>query len=63
MAAMVRSVRSLTRVMKVLRWEVTWVEEEWRKEMKSRITEAINCTETSGTESLVLRGAVGCESH
>ena len=26
MAAMMRSVRSLTRVTRVLRWEVTWVE-------------------------------------
>ena len=42
MVAMVRSVRSLMTVMKVLRWEVTWVEEECRYEMKMRMTDAIN---------------------
>ena len=56
---MMRSVRSLMRVMKVLRCEVTCVEEEWRNEMKMRMTAAINWTDTSVTEPTVFRGAVG----
>ena len=47
------------RVMMVLRCEVTCVEEEWRKEMKMRMTAAINWTDTSVTEPTVFRGAVG----
>ena len=63
MVAMMMSVRSLTRVTKVLRWEVTCVEEEWRNEMKMRITEAISWTDTSGTERTVFRGAEGLNHH
>ena len=47
------------RVMMVLRCEVTCVEEEWRNEMKMRMTAAINWTETSGTDPTVFRGAMG----